>query len=96
VKVELSAEASAQVEKIDAWWRKNRLAAPEMFILELGNALTTLEETPTLGTPYTAGGKKVRRLLLRRTRYHLYFIEQKERLFVVAVWSPYRGRAPRL
>jgi plasmid stabilization system protein ParE len=96
VKVELSAEARAQVEKIDAWWRKNRLVAPEMFITELGNALTTLEETPTLGTPYVVGEKKVRRLLLRRTRYHLYFIEQKERLFVVAVWSPYRGRGPKL
>jgi len=96
VKVELSAEAHAQVEKIDAWWRKNRLVAPEMFITELGNALTALEEMPTLGTRYVVGTKNVRRMLLRRTRYHLYFIEQKERLFTVAVWSAYRGRGPKL
>jgi hypothetical protein len=29
VKVELSAEAHSQVERIDGWWRENRLAAPD-------------------------------------------------------------------
>jgi plasmid stabilization system protein ParE len=96
VKVELSAEAHAQVAKIDAWWRKHRLVAPEMFTAELESALMALEETPTLGIRYVVGEKNIRRLLLRRTRYHLYFIEQRERLFIVAVWSAYRGRGPKL
>ncbi len=43
-----------------------------------------------------AGTKKVRRRLLRRTHYHLYFVEEDPRLFVVAVWSAFRGRAPKL
>jgi plasmid stabilization system protein ParE len=96
VRVELSDEAHAQVKEIDAWWRANRLAAPDLFTTELGNALTMLERTPTLGSPYEAGTKRVRRLLLRRTHYHLYFVEEDDRLFVVAVWSAFRGRAPKL
>lgn len=96
MKVELSDEARAQVHEIDAWWRENRSAAPDLFANELAQVLTRLEDEPTLGTSYKAGRNKVRRLLLRRTHYHLYFVEQAGGLFVVAVWSAYRGRAPKL
>ena len=34
MKVELSDEADAQVDKIDVWWRRNRLGAPDLFIAE--------------------------------------------------------------
>jgi plasmid stabilization system protein ParE len=96
VKVDFSEEARAQVREIDAWWRKDRPAAPDLFARELGQAVTTLERTPTLGTRYDGATKSVRRLLLRRSHYHLYFDEQAEQLFVVAVWSAHRGRGPRL
>lgn len=96
MRVELSDEALVQLTEIDTWWRANRLAAPELFTIELANALTMLERTPSLGSPYQAGSKRLRRLLLRRTHYHLYFVEENERLFVVAVWSAFRGRGPRL
>jgi len=96
VKVRLSEEAQAQARVIDAWWRENRLAAPDLFLTELGNALTVLEEMPTLGTPYEAGAQRVRRLLLRRTHYHLYFVERTDSLYVLAVWNAFRGRGPRL
>ncbi len=96
MKVELSEEARAQVRAIDAWWRANRPAAPDLFARELGQALSMLEQTPTLGTRYDGGPKTVRRLLLRRSHYHLYFDEQVGQLFVVAVWSAHRGRGPNL
>jgi plasmid stabilization system protein ParE len=38
----------------------------------------------------------VRRLLLRRTRYHIYFVEEPHRVLVVAVWGANRGRGPDL
>ena len=95
-RVELSEEAHAQVTEIDTWWRENRDAAPDLFTTELGNALTMLERAPSLGTPYEAGTRRVRRLLLRRTQYHVYFVEEADRLFVIAVWSVFRGRAPKL
>jgi hypothetical protein len=36
------------------------------------------------------------RLLLRRTQYHLYFVPDTARVYVLAVWSAFRGRAPTL
>jgi plasmid stabilization system protein ParE len=95
VKVELSAEAEAQVKRIDAWWRENRQAAPDLFADELEQALLALTATPGLGVRY-APKPNVRRLLLRRTQYHLYVVEEAARVYVVAVWSAYRGRGRRL
>ena len=42
MKVELSAEA--QVDEIDAWWRENRQAAPNLFAEELEALLRALAE----------------------------------------------------
>ena len=95
MKVELSAEAQAQVDRIDAWWRENRQAAPNLFAEELEAALLALADTPTLGVRY-APRPSVRRLLLKRTHYHLYVVEETAQLYVVAVWSAFRGRGPRL
>ena len=95
MKVELSDEAKAEVARVDAWWRQNRPAAPDLFLDELEQALTALADAPALGTLY--GPKPgVRRLLLKRAHYQLYFIEQADRVFVVSVWSTFRGRGPAL
>jgi hypothetical protein len=66
VKVELSAEADAQVQQIDSWWRENRQRAPDLFTDELDRALLMLEDSPTLGVPYEL--KRGVRRLLRRPR----------------------------
>ncbi|MBX3199604.1 MAG: hypothetical protein KF894_15825 [Labilithrix sp.] len=86
MRVELSDEAHAQVQEIDAWWRENRRA-------ELAQAPLMLEQKPMLGTRYEARARAGRPVLLRRTHYHFDFVE---RLYVVAVWSAYRGRGPKL
>lgn len=95
MKVELSDEARAAVARIDAWWRSNRPAAPGLFLDELAQALNTLEGAPGLGTRYEPKAG-VRRLLLQRTHYHLYFVVEADCVFVVAVWSTYRGGGPQL
>ncbi len=96
MKVELSDEADAQVAEIDAWWRRNREKAPGLFTDELDKALDDLGSTPSLGVVYRPGDPAVRRLLLQRTHHHLYFVEQTDRIPVVAVWSCFRGRGPKL
>ena len=95
MKVELSGEALAEVERTDAWWREIRPAAPDLLANELDQALIALEGTPGLGLRY-APKPGIRRLLLQRTSYHLYFLVQADRVQVVAVWSAYRGRGPAL
>ncbi len=95
MRVALSAEARAQIERIDVWWRENRAAAPNLFAEELEAALRTLEATPAAAVRYPPR-QGVRRLLLRRTRHHLYVIEAAAAVLVVSVWSASRGRGTRL
>ena len=78
MKVILSDEAAAQVRDIDAWWRENRAGAADLFVSELEQAVSELSSTPTLGTKYEVR-PGVRRLLLRRTHFHLYFVRRDER-----------------
>lgn len=92
-------EAEAQVRKIDDWWRENRTAAPELFVQELAAAVALIQSSPQIGRRRRHPGLPgLRRVLLRSTRYHLYYVpdDSGERLFVLAVWSAVRGRLPRL
>ncbi|MCU0693213.1 MAG: type II toxin-antitoxin system RelE/ParE family toxin [Polyangiaceae bacterium] len=95
MRVELSAEAEAKALVIDAWWRENRRGSPELFVHELEMALQALGNAPGVGTPYRHR-EGVRRLLLRRSHYHVYFVERAGAVFVLAVWSAFRGTWPAL
>jgi plasmid stabilization system protein ParE len=96
VKVELSEAATSQVRSLDTWWRKHRPAAPELFLSELRYAMDLLEDMPTLGSPCRLGGKKMRRVLLRRSHCHLYVLTETSQVTIVAVWNAYRGQGPKL
>ncbi len=95
MKVEVSAEAQAQIDRIDAWWRENRPAAPDLFAEEFMAALSALADTPAMGVRY-APRPSVRRLLLRRAHHHVYVTDDGTTVYVVAVWNAYRGCGPRL
>ncbi len=80
------------------WWRANRRAAPELFKLELREAVTRLVELP-LAVPTTNVDRPgVRRLVMSRTRYHLYFVinQAERRVLILAVWHTSRGNLPPL
>lgn len=65
--------ATREIEKVDEWWRKNRPSSPDVFVTELERTIAAVAIMPTLGT--TARSERavgVRRVLLRRTRYHVY------------------------
>lgn len=91
-------EVDAQVRAIDGWWRANRLAAPNLFIEELANCFAALEQLPKIGQPYRSHTtiRGLRRLLLRATRYHVYYVAQAEAVAILAVWHSQRGQLPRL
>jgi hypothetical protein len=58
-----------------------------------------LAERPTAGVPYpTAKRPGLRRLLMPKTEYHLYFaLEGEETLIVIhSVWGARRERGPKL
>lgn len=97
--VRLTPEAEIQAAEVDSWWTAHRLAAPALFAEELLAALDLLERVPGAGVVYRVRGVPgLRRLLLPRTRYHVYYVHdpEAELVAVVAVWSAVRGQGPPL
>jgi hypothetical protein len=88
--VRVASRAEGQIRAASAWWREHRPAAPQVFALEVADALDLLEVTPTIGVHYAQrDGRTIRRLLLPRSRYHLYFThdEAADVVEVRAVWQ---------
>ena len=99
VRIRITPEAEAQAESAAAWWRGNRPGAPALFGDELAGALTLLSAAPEAGPRYRRRGVPgLRRLLLPRTRYHVYYLYDAEAgvCMVAAVWGAVRGRGPRV
>lgn len=88
--------AIGDIEEINVWWRANRPAAPELFLLELRATLSIAALSPSLGAPARdVRLRAVRRLILQRTRYHVYYRVAGQMLEVLAVWYAAPGRGCR-
>jgi plasmid stabilization system protein ParE len=88
-----------EIERIERWRRAYRLEAPDLFRGELDAVLDLLSQRPHLGTlRESKRHDELRRILLRRTRYHVYFavVDGGRYVDVLACWGGQRGRAPRL
>ncbi len=97
--VVLVAEAEQQLKSIDRWWLANRQAAPDLFLDELAQAIDLLSEFPDIGSPFKRTDRPgIRRLLLRRSRYWVYYFHERGRsvVFILAIWSTFRGSDPPL
>lgn len=97
IAVRTTPDADVQIREALAWWRANRPSAAELFVDELARAFTMLAEAPAAGVRYSRSKVPgVRRLLLPRTRYHVYYVQHEDVVLVLAVWSAVRGRGPHL
>jgi plasmid stabilization system protein ParE len=70
-----------------------------MFERELSAGLDRIAEVPRSGQPYRARRRlETRRVLLAKTRHHVYYTVDDARsvVIVLAVWHSARGKAPRL
>jgi plasmid stabilization system protein ParE len=95
--VVLQRRAIQEIEEINGWWRANRTASPDLFLRELESVLVAVAMMPTLGA--AVRGERapgLRRVLLRRTSYHVYYRVCGEVLEVLAVWHGSRGAGPGL
>ena len=89
--------AIEQLEAADSWWRANRDKAPNLLGEEFEQAIDLLRDEPRLGAAYENDQlPDARRFLLKRTRFHIYYVVRHETLVVVAVWSAISGYGPRL
>lgn len=90
-------EADAQIRAIDQWWRENRRASPHLFVDELSKSFEFLSRAPHIGRLYRRSPiVGIRRLLLRASRYHVYYFPAENEVTVLAVWHAERGGGPQL
>jgi plasmid stabilization system protein ParE len=95
--VVLQRRATREAEQADDWWRRNRPSSPDLFVTEFDRMLAAIVLMPTLGRPARSErAVGLRRVLLRRTRYHVYYRVRAETLEVLAVWHAARGTGPGL
>lgn len=98
MKLRLARRAVAEAKQIKTWWRKNRPAAPDLFERELDEALEQIAAACNVGTLYDQGDldAPVRRVLLPKTKNHVYYAVQGDEIVVISIWGAPRERGPKL
>jgi plasmid stabilization system protein ParE len=72
--VVLAPAASDQIRSALTWWAQNRPTAPHLLATELDHVLVLLSAAPEIGArARTKRFGLLHRMLLPRTRYHLYY-----------------------
>jgi len=76
---------------------EHRAAARHLFREELAASFDLLAAAPLCGRSYPHPSiEGIRRLLLRSTRFHVYYTVQLDTVLVLTVWSAFRGSGPDL
>lgn len=95
--VRTTPEADEQIRAIDAWWRANHSASPDLFAAELASSFDVINHTPQIGRLYRRSPLTgIRRVLLKGSRYHAYYVAMADGIDVLAVWHGQRGAGPPL
>ena len=95
LRVKIAARAANQVRKSAQWWAKNRPAAPGAIAADFGESVALLAEQPGIGATYDgARTPGVRRILLSRVGYFVYYKVEDRDLQVLAFWHARRGTQP--
>jgi plasmid stabilization system protein ParE len=90
--------AAEQIRAASEWWYQHRASARGLFSSELRRAFELIveypEAAPTASNPEVPG---VRRVLLQRTRFHLYYwLTASDTVEVLALWHTSRGESSHL
>ena len=93
--IKVSSRASAQIEEVAEWWAENRPSAPGAVRHDVAEILALLCIQPGAGTPARRSRVRgVRRAILPRIRYYLYYRVSGSTLEVLAFWHMSRSRQP--
>jgi plasmid stabilization system protein ParE len=98
-RIRISPSAATQIRAAAKWWSENRAKAPEAFEEEIARGFELASTFPSAGEPVShpsiAG---IRRILLSRIRYHLYYYtpQESEAVEILALWHTSRGTPPKL
>lgn len=91
MEVSFSAQAFKDVVAAEVWWRANR-DSKNLFSDEVRAALVLLETAPRLGQRIKGRSAKAetRRLVLKRSRFLMFYEIEAERVVVLRLWHPAR------
>jgi plasmid stabilization system protein ParE len=78
----LRPEAEADLQEASRWYESQRIGLGDEFLLEVEQGLTRIQETPRL---YTEIHGNVRRSLLRRFPYGIFYIVVEDTVVVLAI-----------
>ena len=94
----LTPRALAEAKRIRKWWRRHRPWSPDLFDQELDEVLELLLAKPDIGAEYKADNfeASVRRVLLPKTKNHIYYVIEAKQLVILSVWGAPRGRGSKL
>lgn len=93
----VSPQALTQIQEAAQWWSIYRPAAPGAIRQDIAEMLEVLIRQPGLGTP--ARNKRIRglrRVILHRVSYYLYYRVSQDTLEILAFWHTSRGKPPRI
>lgn len=98
-RVRIAPRAADQIREAASWWLEHRPAPPDVLVHELDRAIDLIATWPDGGQPAPdPHHMSVRRVLLRRVRYHLYYVPSHDErvVIVLALWHSSRGTEPEL
>jgi plasmid stabilization system protein ParE len=98
-RLRVSRRAGRQIRAAAAWWQDHRDKAPRAFTEDLDDAIRFVAEVPLAGQPVRHSRlASVRRVLLTRTRYQVYYSidERAGTVEILALWHTSRGESPSL
>ena len=97
LRLRITARAAAEIERADAWWRKNRLAVPSAVREDLRAAFDLLVFQPGIGEKVeNVRLQGTRSLQIDRIGYDLYYVVLGDELVVLSLWHSHRGKQPRI
>jgi plasmid stabilization system protein ParE len=95
VKLVISPSAADDIEAASRWWDANRPGAPQLFQRELLTALGIIEQSPrSLAASRDTSLGEVRRAVMPKSRYLVYFRVLKDEVRILRVWHQSRSTPP--
>ncbi|HVR41566.1 MAG TPA: type II toxin-antitoxin system RelE/ParE family toxin [Thermoanaerobaculia bacterium] len=96
-RVRVDHRAWRELDIAERWWRKHRNKAPDALVASFDEALDLIREQPAIGKPVrNARLPGLRRILLSRVHYHLYYRLVDDVVIILSLWHASRRSAPRL
>ena len=93
--IRVTRRAATQIEEAADWWAANRPSAPDAIAEDLEQAYSVIAAHPGVGSvARSARLRGVRRVLLNRINYYLYYREARDVIEVLAFWHASRGAGP--